>query len=98
MNTIDAFIMNILIYCMTPFTAILIIVAINNKIILKKNGYKVSFLWMSFYTDIKNMNKLSKEKPDLRVLYYSQLISTIAFLSLFAMALIVIISEIISRY
>ncbi len=94
MNTV---ILNILIYCMIPFTAILLIVAINNKIILKKNGYKVSFLWMSFYTDIKKMNKLSKEKTDLRVLYYSQLISTIGFLGLFLLAFIVIVSEIISR-
>ena len=94
MNTV---ILNILIYCMIPFTAILLIVAINNKIILKKNGYKISFLWMSFYTDIKKMNQLSKEKTDLRVLYYSQLISTIAFLCLFVMLFYVIISEIISR-
>jgi len=28
--------------------------------ILKKNGFKVTFLWMSF-SDIKNMNKLSQE-------------------------------------
>jgi hypothetical protein len=82
---------------MIPFTAILLIVAINSKIILKKKGYKVAFLWMSFYTDIKNMNKLSKEKSDLRGLYYSLLISTIGFLSLFLLAFIVIISEIISR-
>jgi ABC-type spermidine/putrescine transport system permease subunit I len=93
----NVFIVNILIYCIVPFTAILIIVAINSKIILKKNGYKVEYLWMSFYKDIKNMNKLSKEKTDLRVLYYSLLISTIGFLSLLLLAFIVIISEIISR-
>ncbi len=93
----NIYILNILIYCSIPFTAILLIVALISKSILKKNGFNVSFLWMSFYTDIKNMNKLSKEKTDLRVLYYGLLISTIAFHSLFVLALIMIITDIISR-
>lgn len=93
MNT---FLMNMLIYCIPTIGAIFVTVTIISKVILKKNGYKVTFLWMAL-SDIKKMNKLSKEKADLRVLYYSQLISTIGFLSLFLLAFIVIISEIISR-
>jgi hypothetical protein len=94
MNT---FIINILIYCIPTFSAIFVIVAIISKTILKKNGFKVTFLGMTFFSDIRNLKKISKDKTDLRVLYYSLLISTIAFLSLFVMLFFVVISEIISR-
>jgi len=94
MNT---FLINILIYCIPTIGAIFVTVTIISKTVLKKNGFKVTFFYGMTISDIKNMNKLSKEKTDLRVLYYSQLISTIAFLSLFLLAFIVIISEIISR-
>ncbi len=93
MNT---FLINMLIYCIPTFGAIFVIVTIISKTVLKKNGFQVTFLWMAL-SDIKKMNKLSMKKTDLRVLYYSQLISTIGFLSLFLLAFIVIISEIISR-
>ena len=93
----DDFIFNILIYSIPTIGAIFLTVTIISKIILKKNGFKVTFFYGMTLSDIKKMNKLSKEKTDLRVLYYSQLISTIGFLSLFLLAFIVIISEIISR-
>jgi len=57
MNTL---ILNILVYCTPAFSSIFVIVTIICKAILKKNGFKVTFLWMSF-SDIKNMNKLSQE-------------------------------------
>lgn len=94
MNT---FLINMLIYCIPTIGAIFLIVTILSKIILKKNGFKVTFFYGMTISDIKKMNKLSKKKTGLRVLYYSQLISTIGFLSLFLLAFIVIISEIISR-
>ena len=93
MNTV---IINILIYCISTLGPVFVTIILINKSILRKNGIKVTFLWMTF-SDIKNMNKLSKEKSDLRGLYYSLLISTIGFLSLFLLAFIVIISEIILR-
>ncbi len=96
MNTLNALILNILIYCTIPISAIFIVVSNINKAILKKNGYKVTFLWMSL-SDIKKMNELSKEKTDLRPLYYGLLISTIGFLSLFLLAFILVISDIILR-
>jgi len=93
MNT---FLINMLIYCIPTIGAIFVTVTIISKTLLKKNGFKVTFLWMAL-SDINKMNKLSKEKKDLRVLYYSQLISTIGFLSLFLLAFLVIILEIINR-
>ncbi len=93
----DTFIFNLLIYSTLTIGAIFITITIISKIILKKNGFNVTFLYGMTVSDIKKMNKLSKEKTDLRVLYYSQLISTIAFLSLFVLALIMIITDIISR-
>ena len=93
MNT---FLINILIYCIPIFGAMFVTVAIISKTILRNNGVKVTFLSMSI-GDIKKMNDLSKEKTDLRILYYSLLISTIAFLSLFALAIFIVISEIISH-
>jgi|APSaa5957512622_1039677.scaffolds.fasta_scaffold152331_1 hypothetical protein len=93
MNTL---LINVLIYCIPTIGAIFVTVTIISKTVLKKNGFKVTFLWMDL-SDIKKMNKLSMKKADIRVLYHSLLISTIGFLSLFLLAFIVIITEIISR-
>ncbi len=93
----DNYIFNILIYCIPTIGAVFLTVAIISKIILRKNGYKVTFFYGITLSDIKNMNKLSKVKTDLRVLYYSMLISDVSFLSLFLLVFIVVISDIISR-
>lgn len=87
---------NILIYWLSTIGPIFVVVTIISKSVLRKNKFKVTFLWMAL-SDITKMNKLSKEKPDLRLLYYSLLISTIGFLSLFLIAFVMIISEKISR-
>ncbi|PIQ34674.1 MAG: hypothetical protein COW63_03385 [Bacteroidetes bacterium CG18_big_fil_WC_8_21_14_2_50_41_14] len=96
MLNINYFILNILIYCLPIFGAIFIIVGLISKSILQENGYKVTYLTMSF-SDITNMKKLSTVKADLRVVYYSLLISTVAFLSLFAMSFFIVVSETLSR-
>ncbi len=93
----NLFIFNVLTYGILIIGSIFTTVTIISKFVLKKNGFKVTFFLGMTNSDIKNMNKLSKEKTDLRVLYYSMLISTIGFLSLFLLAFIVIISETISR-
>lgn len=92
-----AFLINILIYCTPIFGAIFVTVAFISKIVLKKNGFNVTLLWMAL-SDIKKLNELSKEKTDLRILYYSLIISTIGFLSLFLIAFILIITETLARY
>ncbi len=92
----ESFLPNILIYCIPIIGVVFVPVTLISKTILKKNGFEVTFLSMDFF-DLKNLKKLSKDKTDLRVLYYCLLISTIGFLSLFLIAFIVIISEVISR-
>ena len=77
----DNFIFKVLIYNIPIFGAIYAIVSIISKTILKKSGYKVTFLRMAF-SDIKNLKKLSKEKTELRFLYFILLLSTICILSL----------------
>lgn len=95
MIDINTFLLKMLIYCIPIIGAIFVTITIISKTILKKNGFKVTFLWMAL-SDIKKMNKLSKEKANLRVIYYSQLIFTIGFLSLFLIAFVVMISDILS--
>jgi hypothetical protein len=95
MITFNQILINILIYCTTPFGAIFIAITLISKTILKENGYEVNYLEPGFYTDIKNLKKLSKEKEDLRVLYYSKLFATIAVLSLFLLIFLFIILSVI---
>ncbi len=91
------YIFNILVYSIITIGSIFTTVTIISKIVLKKNGFKVTFFLGMTNEDIKNMNKLSKEKKDIRILYYSMLFSTIAALGLFVIILFVVISEIVSR-
>ncbi len=88
------YIINILIICIPVFATALITVTLLSKAVLKKNGFKVSFIWMSF-SDIKNLKKLSSERVDLKVLYTSLLGSIFTFLSLFVLTILVVVLEIL---
>lgn len=84
-------IFDVLLYSMLPIGAIYIAISLICKIILKNSGFKVDFIILFSLSDIRKMNKLTKEEKDLRVLYYGLLISTIGFLSLFLLAFIEIL-------
>ncbi len=74
--------------------SVFMILAIRSKSILKKQGFNTNYFIVSF-SDIANLKRLSKLKPEFRLLYISLLFFT--FL-LALLVLLLIVSEMLGIF
>ena len=65
------------------------ITSILSKIVLHRNGVKVTFLY-STLKDVREMKKMSTNNKKYRILYHSLLASSIAVLIMFFLFLVII--------